>query len=60
VPTTGEANSRGNEVLLESKAKAVFQALIDNTALPGTTPASTAPTDQASGGTTGGGAQPEQ
>lgn len=41
VPTTGESNSRGNEVLLDSKAKAIFQALIDNTALPGTTPEST-------------------
>ncbi|HKS46262.1 MAG TPA: LCP family protein [Amycolatopsis sp.] len=37
VPTTGESNSRGNEVLLDSKAKAVFQALIENTVLPGTT-----------------------
>jgi LCP family protein required for cell wall assembly len=36
VPTTGTANSRGNEVLVDSKAKAIFQSLIDNTPLPGT------------------------
>jgi len=36
VPTTGEANSRGNEVLLDTKSKELFQAMIDNTALPGT------------------------
>ncbi|WP_342743485.1 LCP family protein [Amycolatopsis sacchari] len=40
VPTVGEPNSRNNEVLLESKAKAVFQALINNTALPGSAPPS--------------------
>lgn len=34
VPTVGQANSRNNEVLVESKAKAVFQALIDGTPLP--------------------------
>ncbi|WAL69946.1 LCP family protein [Amycolatopsis cynarae] len=44
VPTTGEANSRGNEVLLDSKAKAIFQALIQNTPLPGTgSPSSASP-----------------
>lgn len=44
VPTTGEANSRGNEVLLQSKAKAIFQALIENTPLPGSTPPHTSAT----------------
>nr|WP_326420870.1 LCP family protein [Amycolatopsis sp. H20-H5]MEC3982289.1 LCP family protein [Amycolatopsis sp. H20-H5] len=34
VPTVGTANSRGNEVLVPSKAKAVFTALIENTPLP--------------------------
>ncbi|MBB2933107.1 LCP family protein required for cell wall assembly [Amycolatopsis bartoniae] len=53
VPTVGESNSRGNEVLLESKAKAIFQALIDNTALPGTTPQSTSPAPGAATGATG-------
>lgn len=60
VPTTGEANSRGNEVLLESKSKAIFQALIDNTALPSTTSTSTSPSNQASGTTAAGGTQPDQ
>ncbi|TVT18455.1 LytR family transcriptional regulator [Amycolatopsis acidiphila] len=60
VPTTGESNSRGNEVLLESKAKAVFQALIDNTALPGTAPASPPPENQAGNGTAAGSHQSDQ
>ncbi|WP_236790775.1 LCP family protein [Amycolatopsis sp. GM8] len=60
IPTTGEANSRGNEVLLDSKAKALFQALIDNTALPGTTPAPTAPGTQASGTSSSAKPQPDQ
>jgi LCP family protein required for cell wall assembly len=34
VPTTGMANSRGNEVLVRSKTKALFDALRNNTALP--------------------------
>lgn len=34
VPTVGESNSRGNEVLVESRSKALFQALIDGTPLP--------------------------
>lgn len=34
VPTTGESNARGNEVLLENKTHALFQALIDNRPLP--------------------------
>jgi len=49
VPTTGESNSRGNEVLMDTKAKALFQALIDNTALPGDTPAPAATNAQAAG-----------
>lgn len=49
VPTTGEANSRGNEVLLDAKAKTIFQALIDNTALPGTDPPTGSATSQPSG-----------
>ncbi|ROS41219.1 LytR family transcriptional attenuator [Amycolatopsis thermoflava] len=36
VPTVGEPNTRGNEVLLETRSKELFQALIDNTPLPGT------------------------
>ncbi|NIH77800.1 LCP family protein required for cell wall assembly [Amycolatopsis viridis] len=35
VPTTGESNARGNEVLLETKSRDLFHALIDNTPLPG-------------------------
>ncbi|HWD02230.1 MAG TPA: LCP family protein [Amycolatopsis sp.] len=35
VPTTGLANERGNEVLVDSKNKALFDALRDNTPLPG-------------------------
>lgn len=34
VPTTGTANNRGNEVLVRSKTKALFDALRNNTALP--------------------------
>jgi LCP family protein required for cell wall assembly len=34
VPTTGEANSRGNEVLVPTKAKGIFTALIENAPLP--------------------------
>jgi LCP family protein required for cell wall assembly len=34
VPTTGEANNRGNEVLVRSKTKTLFDALRNNTALP--------------------------
>jgi LCP family protein required for cell wall assembly len=34
VPTTGESNSRGNEVLLQQKAAAVFRSMIDNTPMP--------------------------
>ncbi|TNC26146.1 LCP family protein [Amycolatopsis alkalitolerans] len=60
IPTTGEANSRGNEVLIESKAKAIFQALIENTPLPGSTPPPTSPDTQASGSKATGGPQPDQ
>ncbi|GAB2762058.1 LCP family protein required for cell wall assembly [Amycolatopsis magusensis] len=34
VPTTGEANSRGNEELLQTKSKELFEALIENGPLP--------------------------
>ena len=34
VPTTGESNNRGNEVLVRSKTKALFDALRNNTPLP--------------------------
>jgi len=34
VPTTGNANARGNEVLVPSKATGIFRALIENVALP--------------------------
>jgi hypothetical protein len=34
VPTTGTANTRGNEVLVTSKADNLFQALINNGPLP--------------------------
>jgi LCP family protein required for cell wall assembly len=43
IPTVGTANSRGNEVLLKDKADQVFQALIENSPLPGEEPP-TAPT----------------
>jgi LCP family protein required for cell wall assembly len=39
VPTVGEANARGNEVLLKDKTAALFQALIENGPLPGNKPA---------------------
>lgn len=34
IPTTGESNGRGNEVLVQSRSKAMFEALINNTPLP--------------------------
>jgi LCP family protein required for cell wall assembly len=34
VPTTGNANTRGNEVLVPTKANGIFRALIENVALP--------------------------
>src|SRR5699024_8190049 len=38
VPTTGEANQRGNEVLMQNKADALFNALIHGTPLPSEKP----------------------
>ncbi|MEU6645406.1 LCP family protein [Saccharomonospora sp. NPDC046836] len=35
VPTVGDANDRGNEVLLEQDTEELFRALIDNAPLPG-------------------------
>ncbi len=35
VPTTGEANEIGNEVLLRDDTRALFRAIIDGTPLPG-------------------------
>ncbi|WP_266118249.1 LCP family protein [Amycolatopsis sp. DSM 110486] len=35
VPTTGTANKRGNEVLVQSRTDSLFDALRDNTPLPG-------------------------
>ncbi|PRX44499.1 LytR family transcriptional attenuator [Prauserella shujinwangii] len=46
VPTVGEANERGNEVLLDQQTSDLFHALINNAPLPGEepeTPASTGP-----------------
>lgn len=40
VPTVGEANERGNEVLLEDDTAELFHALIENKPLPGEEPAS--------------------
>ncbi|PXY32684.1 transcriptional regulator [Prauserella muralis] len=38
VPTVGEANERGNEVLLERETRDLFHALIENTPMPGEEP----------------------
>lgn len=38
VPTTGYANERGNEVLMQEGMDMLFQALIDDTPLPGEEP----------------------
>lgn len=35
IPTVGESNERGNEVVLEEDSRALFDAIIDNTPLPG-------------------------
>ncbi|EHR53617.1 cell envelope-related function transcriptional attenuator common domain, partial [Saccharomonospora marina XMU15] len=35
VPTVGEANDRGNEVMLQRESRELFRALIENTPLPG-------------------------
>ncbi|WP_425266133.1 LCP family protein, partial [Amycolatopsis regifaucium] len=57
VPTTEEANNRGNEVLLQGKTKALFEALINNTPLeekspepPASSTASAPPSSAKSGG----------
>ncbi|UKD52904.1 LCP family protein [Amycolatopsis sp. FU40] len=42
VPTVGLPNKRGNEVLIQEKTKSLFDALRDNTPLPGSQPAETA------------------
>ncbi|MGV9293694.1 MULTISPECIES: LCP family protein [Amycolatopsis] len=42
VPTVGLPNKRGNEVLIQEKTKSLFDALRDNTPLPGNQPAGTA------------------
>lgn len=39
VPTVGEANENGNEVLRRDDTRALFRAIIDGTPLPGETPA---------------------
>ncbi|TDQ05447.1 LCP family protein [Labedaea rhizosphaerae] len=43
VPTVGEANERGNEVLREADTRALFDAIINDTPLPGEKPATPAP-----------------
>lgn len=48
VPTVGEANERGNEVLRESDTKALFGAIIGNTPLPGEKPAESPTPDDGS------------
>ncbi len=50
VPTVGEANERGNEVLLEADVDELFESLIENTPLPGEEPAG-APDEKADQGT---------
>ncbi len=47
IPTVGEANDRGNEVLLEEQSSELFRALIDNTPLPGEDGNSQEPSEQA-------------
>ncbi|WP_406642869.1 LCP family protein [Amycolatopsis sp. WGS_07] len=56
IPTVGLPNKRGNEVLLQEKTKSLFDALRDNTPLPGNQPAGTAasaPPANAESGKTG-------
>jgi len=43
VPTTGEANARGNEELRATDTAALFRTIIDGTALPGEKPAPPTP-----------------
>lgn len=55
LPTVGESNERGNEVALEEDSRALFDAIIDNTPLPGQEPpAGDAP------GASGGGPEPDE
>ncbi|MGC7093592.1 LCP family protein [Amycolatopsis lurida] len=56
VPTVGEANERGNEVLLQAKSKELFAALIENGPLPDEKAA--APPPSSAGGTQKGQAKP--
>ncbi|GAA1220819.1 LCP family protein [Prauserella alba] len=55
VPTVGDPNERGNEVLLEEDSQALFDAIIDNTPLPGEEPAA----DEAPAGESSPSEQPE-
>ncbi|SHE52273.1 LCP family glycopolymer transferase [Streptoalloteichus hindustanus] len=60
VPTVGEANKRGNEVLRVNDTRALFQAIIDGTPLPGEKPAQKGPTPaQAPPAATGGPVDPK-
>ncbi|MBN6035949.1 LCP family protein [Amycolatopsis sp. 195334CR] len=56
VPTVGDANERGNEVLLQKQSKELFGALITNSPLPDEKPAAPPPASQ--GGTQKGQAEP--
>ena len=47
VPTVGEANARGNEVLREADTRALFDAIINDSPLPGEKPAKPAPNQPA-------------
>lgn len=47
VPTVGESNENGNEVLRKSDNRALFDAIIDDTPLPGEKPAKPQPKPQA-------------
>ncbi|GAB3485809.1 LCP family protein [Amycolatopsis cihanbeyliensis] len=47
IPTVGEANDRGNEVLLEEQSSELFRALIDNTPLPDEKGSRQEPSEQA-------------
>lgn len=43
VPTVGEANENGNEVLRDADTAALFDAIVDGTPLPGEAPATSPP-----------------
>jgi hypothetical protein len=47
VPTVGEANQRGNEVLRATDTRALFDAIIDDSPLPGEKPVTPAPNQPA-------------